>query len=478
MFGAVTLFLLVMGRWPMHQSIESVAVLPFSNTEADPELEYLADGITENIISNLSQLSQLRVMSRNSVFRYKGRDVEPQTVGRELGVQAVLAGRILSRGDQLAVSLELIDVNDNRQLWGDQYTRKPVDLLYLQAEISREVSDKLRLQLSGRDQQQLAKSPTTNAEAYQLFLKARFFQNQATEEGFQKAIEYYQQALDKDPNYALAYVGMADVHIALGTDSVAPREAMPKARKYAMRALELDEELAQAHTSLGVIYLAYDWDWPAAEREFRRDLALSPSNVESFSCSLHWEDSMGRNDEAIASIKRALALDPSSLPANLELGCASYYGRHYDQSIKQVREALKMYPDHPYLTALIGRSYGQKKMYSEAIAELTKAQTFSGDWPPILAELGYAFGASGKKAEAYETIEKLRRQATHRFVDPYLIAMIHVSMGDKEQAFAELDKAIAERSGWLPWLKLEPKWDSLHADPRFTVLTRRVGLTP
>jgi eukaryotic-like serine/threonine-protein kinase len=458
------------------QAIESVAVLPFANAGADPEVEYFADGITENIISNLSQLSQLRVMSHTSILRYKGRGVDPQAVGRELNVQAVLAGRVLLRGDQLTISLELIDVSDNRQLWGEQYNRQLSDVLQIPAEISREVSDRLRLTLSGPEQQQLAKRPTEDTEAYQLYLKGRFYENKLTEDGFRKAIDYFQQAVEKDPSYALAYVGLANVYIELGADLMSPRESMPKAKAYAMKALELDEMLAEAHSALGVIHLIYDWDWAAAAEEFRHNLSLSPRAVQSFSCSLHYVDPIGRNDEAIASIKRALVLDPFSLPANLELGCASYFGRHYDQSIKQLQETLTMYPGHPGASYLIGRAYGQKRMYPEAIALLGEAKTASGDWPPIVAELGYAYAAAGKTAEAYKILEELRQQSTRRYVDPYLIAMVLLSTGDKEKVFAEFDKAYAERSGWLPWLKAEPKWDSLRSDVRFIDLMRRVGL--
>jgi serine/threonine protein kinase/tetratricopeptide (TPR) repeat protein len=458
------------------EAIESVAVLPFVNVDADPELEYLADGITENIISNLSQISQLKVMSRTSVFRYKGREVDPQRAGRELNVRAVLAGRVLLRGDQLGISLELIDVSDSRQLWGDQYNRNLADLLRIQTEIAREVSDNLRLRLTGRQQQQLAKHPTGNIEAYELYLRGRFYRDQLTEDGFKKAIDHFQQATDKDPNYALAYVGLADAYIALGADYMSPGDAMPKAREYALKAIELDKTLAEAHSSLGVIHLVYDWDWTAAAAALRNNLALSPLAVDSFSCSFHFADPMGRNDEAIASIKRALVLDPFSLPANLELGCASYFGRHYDQAIKQLQETLNMYPGHAGASYLIGRAYGQKMMYAEAIAELTKVKAASGDWPPIIAELGYAYGASGNRSEAEKMLDDLRQQSARRYVDPYLIAVIQIGMGEEERTFAELDRAYRERSSWLPWLTAEPKWDALRSDSRFIDLVRRVGL--
>jgi len=457
-------------------AIESVAVLPFVSVEANPEVEYLADGITENIINNLSQLSQLRVMSRSSVFRFKGRHTETDRIGRELNVQALLTGRVSLHEQQIAISLELIDVSDSHQLWGEQYNRNLADLQSLQTEISRQVSDKLRVRLSGPEQRQLASRRIANDEAYQFYLKARFFQNQLTEEGFRKALEYFQAAVDKDPNYALAYTGLANVYSSLGIEYVAPRDYMPKAKAAALKAVELNQQLPEAHAALGIVYLVYDWDWNAAAKELQQNLLLSPQSVETFSCSLHFTDVLDRNKDAITSLQRALVSDPFSLPTNLELGCASYFGQQYDESLRRLREARTLYPGHPGISYLIGRAYGQKKMYREAIATLSEAKPLSGDWPPIAAELGYAYGASGRKVEAQRMLDELHVQSTHRYVDPYLVAMIHWSMGDKEKMFVELENAYARRSSWLPWLKAEPKWAALHSEPRFIDLMRRVGL--
>lgn len=457
------------------RGIDSLAVLPFVNETADPSTEYLSDGISESLINSLSQLPKLRVPARTTVFRYKGQAVDPNKVGRELRVRAVLTGRVVQQRDTLSIQVELVNAADGAQLWGDKYTRKLADIFAVQDEVANQILEKLRLKLTGEEQELVTKRYTENAEAYQLYLKGRFYWNKYTEAGFRKAIEYFDQAVEKDPNYALAYVGLADCYIGLGTDFLSPREAIPKARAYVVKALELNETLAEAHASLGIVKLLYDWDWPAAEKELRHNLGLSPRSVETFSCSLHYADAMGRNDEAIAEIKRALELDPLSLPANLELGCASYYGRQYDQAIKQFRETLTMDSNSPLSYLGIGRAYGQKKMYQEAIAELSKGKTISGDWPPIVAELAYAYGASGKKAEARRLLQELREQTSRRYVDPYLMAMVFVGLSDKEQAFAWLDKAYDERSGWLPWLKVEPKWDILRTDARFTVLLRRIG---
>jgi len=460
----------------LNQSIESVAVMPFSNEGGKPETEYLADGITESVISNLSQLSRLSVQSRSSVFRFKGLKIDPQLAGQEMNVQAVVVGRVVPRDDRVAISWELIDVGDGHQIAGDQFERKLDDLLLVQTDIAREVSTNLQPRLSEAERQNIAKPPTENPEAYQLYLKGRFASSQVTEEGFNEAIKYFTAALDRDPKYALALVGLADSYIGLGTDYMSPIEAMPRAKSYVEQALRLNDNLAEAHSSLGIIRLIYDWDWPAAEREFKNNLSLSPQTVETFTCSLHYADPMGRNEEAIKGIRRALKVDPYSMSTNLELGCASYYGHHYEQAIIQSKKALTMYPGHAGLTFGLARALTQTGMYKEAIDALSAAKTSSGNWPPIVAELGYANGRTGNEAEARKTLHELEEQSVRRYVDPYLLAVIHFSLGDKEQTFAWLDKAYDQRSGWLPWLTLEPKWTDLHSDKRFTELARRVGL--
>lgn len=341
-------------------TIESMAVLPFTNVGGNPDMEWLSDGLTESLIHQFSEVPQLSVRPRQSVFRYKTRQSDPQAVGRELRVQAVVTGRVTLRGDALTINVELIDVEGNRQLWGEQYEEKLTNLLKAQSDISRDITGRLRGRLSGAEQQQLAKRYTPDAEAHQLYLKGRFYESQFTEGGVKNAIAYFQRALEKDPKYALPYVGLADAYIQLGADRLPPKEAMPQAAAYALEALRLDETLAEAHAALGVVKLVYEWDWPAAERELGPHLTGGLQAVEAFSCALHYADPLGRHDEAIAEIERALERDPLSFMTRAELGCASYYGRQYDRSIAQFQSVLATSPDHPGAYFGIGRTYGQK----------------------------------------------------------------------------------------------------------------------
>ncbi|MGQ0733633.1 MAG: protein kinase domain-containing protein [Acidobacteriota bacterium] len=459
-------------------AIESVAILPFTNVGGNPDTEWLSDGITESLIRQLSELPHVTVRPRHAVFRYKNREMDPQAVGRELKVQAVLIGRTVLHGDALTIRVELLDVRANRQLWGEQYDETLTNLLRAQTDISRDVTDKLRVRLSGAEQQQLAKRYTPDADAYQLYLKGRFYESQFTADGSRNAIAYFQQAIKKDPKYALAYVGLADVYIQLGADRLPPKEAMPQAAAYALEALRLDETLAEAHAALGIVKLVYEWDWPAAERELGPNLTRGLQAVEAFSCALHYADPLGRHQEALVEIGRALAQDPLSLLARLELGCASYYARQYDQAITQFLSLLATNPDYVPAYFGIGRSYGQKGMYREAIAALSKGVALSQNAPAIVAELGHAYAASGQSAEARKLLEELKAQATSRYVDPYLVAMVYVAMGDTDEAFARLEHAYQDRSGYLPWLKVEPKWDSVRRDSRFADLLRRIHLEP
>jgi serine/threonine-protein kinase len=346
---------------PWGRSIGSVAVLPFVHAGTHSDTEYLADGLTESIISDLSDAPELRVVSRSSVFRFKGRSIDPAAAGRELQVEAVMTGRVEERGDRLEINLELVSVRDNRRLWGKHYNPPLRDLVLVRNEIARDVSAELRVPLDRPGLPQVALRTTSNADAYQLYLKGAFSFRKYTEEGFTQAIGYYLQALQHDPKYALAHVGLAESYISLGADYLPPREVMPKATAHATQAAALDPTLSQAHTALGIIKLVYDWNWPEAERELRHHRALRTDTIESFSCALHYADPVGRNDDAIVALQDALQADPTALPTNLELACASYYGRHYDRAIRQYREALTLYPDHPWLVFGIGRAYSQKR---------------------------------------------------------------------------------------------------------------------
>jgi serine/threonine protein kinase/tetratricopeptide (TPR) repeat protein len=458
------------------ESIKSIAVLPFVN-EGGADLEFLADGLTDSLIGDLSQVPNLKVISRDSVFRYKGRQVDAALSGAMLKAQMVLLGRVSQRGDRLSVRLELVDVRDNHRVWGEQYNRVWADLLQMQMEISREVLSKLRLTLSGRTERQLVQRQKVSPEGYQLYLKGNFFLfQQGAESDLNSAIMYFHGALNKDPNYALAYVGLANSYVVLA-DYVSPKEAMPKAREYALKALEMGGAPAEAHVVLGLVKLLYDWDWLGAEREFKNDSVLNPNAVDTFSCYLHYADILGRTNESVATLTRLLVRDPMSPWDNEELACVSYYARRYDKAIAQYRRTISINPAFPPAYVNAGRAYVQKQMYPEALAELEKGRRIDPNFLLIIAELGYTWAVSGNKVAARNILEDLNRQAAHRYVDAYGIAVIYLGLAEPEKTFAYLEKAYAERSTSIPWLKVEPRFDPVRSDPRYLDLLRRVGLT-
>jgi serine/threonine-protein kinase len=455
----------------------SLAILPFVNAGADPDMEYLSDGITESLINSLSQLPQLRVMARTTVFRYKGQDPDPQEIGRNLKVSSVLTGKVIQRGDSLVIQADLINTEDGSQLWGEQYNPKQSDIFTVQKDISRQISEKLRLRLSGDDERQVVKSYTQDADAYHLYLKGRYFWNQRTETGLKKGIEYFQQAIERDPNYALAYSGLADSYTALGYFSfLAPHDCFPKAKAAATRALELDKMLAEPHTSLAYAKLYYDWDWDGAEREFEQAIELDPN----YATAHHWYSvfltAMERHAKALAEIEHAQELDPLSLVIATDMGFESYYSGRYDQAIKQLQSVLELNQDFPLAHLWLGRAYQQKARYEEAVAEYQKAEAVLPNWVPVKAGIGNAYGRWGKKAEALRVLDELKGSAIERYVTPYGTALVYAGLGEKDKAFAALNDAYDERSHWLVWLKLDPRWGELSSDPRFAELVRRIGL--
>ena len=460
--------------------IKSLAVLPLENLSGDPETEYLSDGITESLINRLSQLPNLKVIARSSAFRYKGRDVDARTAGRELGVSAVLTGRVIKRGDNLSVSIELVDIRDNSQLWGDQYNRQFSDILTVQREISQEVSERLRLRLTSEQRQQLAKSYTDKAEAYQLYLKGRYFWNKRTEEGMRKGIKYFRQAIDVDPGYSLAYTGLADSYNFLGAFGIAvlpPGDVMPKAKSAAMKALEIDDSLAEAHTSLAFVRLYYDWDWPGAEREFQRAIELNPNYAQAHQWYSHLLMARGRTGESISAAKRATEIDPLSLPANMNVGWQYQWARQYDLAVEHLRKLLEMDPNFEQGHWGLGLAYEQKGMFEEAAAEFQKAVALSGGNPVYVAALGHAYAVGGKKADALRVRDELMEQLELRYIPPYWVATLYVGLGEQEKALRWLEKAYAERSGGLIWLGVDPRMDSLRSELRFAALMQRVGLS-
>jgi tetratricopeptide (TPR) repeat protein len=418
------------------------------------------------------------VMARSTVFRYKGREVDPQQIGAELGVHAVLTGRVLQLSDSLVIGAELVKVSDGSQLWGQHFNRKPGDIFAVQEEISNQISEKLQMQLSGEERERLAKRHTQNAEAYQLYLKGRYHWNKRVEQGMTKSIQYFEAAIEIDPNYALAYAGLADSYIILGFYGVlSPNEVMPKAKAAANKALELDDTLAEAHISRSYAQAAYDWNWSVAERGYKKAIKLNTN----YATAHHWYGEylalVGRADEASAELARAHELDPLSLIIGVAVGWIHYLGRRYDDAIERFFKTLELDPNFFQARLCLGLAYIQKSMFEPAIAEFQKVLVILGRDPGTLAALGYAYGVSGKKSEARKLLDELKEQSAQRYIAPYRLAMICAGLGEHDQAFQWLQKGCDERDLGLACLKVEPMADSIRSDPRFEQLLRRVGFS-
>ncbi len=459
-------------------AIDSIAVLPFQNRSAEPDSQYLSDGLAESLIYRLSQLPNLKVSPTSSVFQYRGKEIDPIRVGKELGVSAVLSGRITQRGDNLTISAELVDVRYNKLLWGEQYDRKTSELLATQREIAREIVDTLKLKVSGQERG-LAKHYTESNEAYQLYLKGRFYFNKRSEEGMQKSLEYFQQAIEKDPTFALAYSGLADTYDLLATPdaggAMAPDEALPKGKKAALKAIELDGTLAEPHVSLAHVKYYYDRDWPGAEREFKRAIELNPNYPQAhhwYAIYLVWS---GRTNEGLAEIRRAQELDPLSLPISMTLGWLLCDAGRTDEGIEELRKTLEMDPTFVIAHHRLAICYERKGAYDGAITEYQKVIDLGAK---VLgtAGLGQAYAMAGKRNEAQKELAELQELSKHRNTWPSLFAYIYAGLGDKEQAFAWLDKSIDEHDLVTARLKVDHRFDNLRSDPRFAELVKRVGL--
>jgi TolB-like protein/tetratricopeptide (TPR) repeat protein/predicted Ser/Thr protein kinase len=456
--------------------LDSMAVLPFVNVGGDPGTEYLSDGISESIINNLSQLPKLSVRSFSSVSRYRGKDISPVAAGKELKVPVVLTGRLVKRGDEFAISAELIDVRNDRQIWGSQYTRKVADIMAIQEQISREISEKLQLRLSGDQKQRMTHRATGNTEAYQLYLQGRYYWNKRTLEGVQQSIEFFQQAIQKDAKYALAYAGEADAYALLGDLNVLPaREVTPKVKEAASRALALDDTLGEAHTSLAYARF-HEWDWAGAELEFKRAIELNAGYPTAHAWYGEYLMVLGRFDEARLEMNRADELNPVSPVINLALGYHYYYARQYPQAIEQCQKTIAMDAAAPAAHVFLGRAYLEKPSYPEAIAEFQKALQLSDGDTNELAALGLAMAASHQPPAARRILDQLKERSKQTYVQPMWLAVICLALGDKDQAFDWMQKAYDDHSAWLVYLKVDPLFDSVRQDGRFIELLHRIGL--
>jgi eukaryotic-like serine/threonine-protein kinase len=458
-------------------AIESIAVLPFENESGDPNTEYLSDGITESLINNLSQLPSLRVSARSAVFRYKGSAPDPQRVGQDLRVRAVLSGRLLQRGDTLVVRTELMDVANGSQLWGQEYSRKLTDVIALQDDLSNEISERLRLRLTTEEKQKLTKRYTEDPEAYQLYLRGRYYWNKRNPDGILKAKEQLQQAIDKDPGYALAYAGLADVYSqASFLNVMRPSDAMPKAKASAQRALEIDPDLADAHVSLAYASFTYDWNWPAATTHFERALALNRLAVENHSYYPFYLTVGGRYPEAVAAARGALERNPVSASMSHTLAVQLALSRQYDAAIEECRRTLDLDPNFGLAYDVMAANFVAKGRFREALSSIQKATALSPGNVISRATLGYVLANLGQRQEALQILEQLAASSQQRYTPAQAFAIVYTGLGDKDQAFAWLDKAYEERSNRLAYLKVEPTWDLIRSDPRFDELLRRIGL--
>jgi len=465
------------GRRRRTRAIDSLAVLPLENETGEPQAEYLSDGITEAVINALSQLPRLRVVPRATVFRYKGSGVDPQEVGRQLNVRAVVTGRMHLLGDLLVVSAELVDVEQHAQVWGEQYRHKHEDIFTLQERISQEITAKLRLRLSGEDRKRLRKRPTENTEAYDLYLKGRYYLNKRTTDWIRKGVEHFQRAIDIDPSYALAHAGLADAYafLASSTGEQPPTEFYPKAEAAALRALEIDDTLAEAHSSLGFYRLLYEYDFEGAGQAFARAVGLNPNYANAHDGQSFYFKATRRHDEAVRACRRAQQLDPLSLFANVSLGWAFYFARQYETALEHARKALELDPQFIFAHWLAGMAHAQRGALTDASAALARAVEHSGGGLTFKAHLGHVLALAGRRDEARGLLGELEGHAQVRYVPAYYFALVRLGLGERGAALEGLERAYEERSGFLAFIHVEPTLDVLRDEARFRQLARRIG---
>ncbi len=491
--GTLVVIVIALGfiywRFLSRPTINSVAILPFANDSKDPSADYLSDGITESIINSLSQLPTLKVMSRNAVFRFKGRTIDPQEAGRDLNVGAVLTGRLVNVGDRLIIKAELINVADGSQLWGAEYNTSLADILSVQDEVSRKISQSLRLRLTGEDEERLAKRYTKDAEAYQLYLKGRYFWNKRDEEGFRNGINYFKQAEEKDPTYALAYSGLADSYALLcDIGVVAPIDEMPKAKAAAQKAVDTDPTLAEAYTSRAFVKLSYDWDWLGAENDFKHALQLNPKYPTAHQWYASYLMQMGKFDQAKEEIEEAHNLDPLSPIIGSNSGLYSYYEHNYDDAINKYKQTLQIDPDFWVARHYLALAHVQKGMYADAILELRALIKVAATGPvpdkvietetEAAASLGFAYGMAGKRAEAQAILQKLQVLSQRRYVSGLYFAIIYAGLKQNDRAIEYLNKAFESRHPGLVLIRIEPMFDGFRSDERFKQLVNRFEPIP
>jgi TolB-like protein/DNA-binding winged helix-turn-helix (wHTH) protein/Tfp pilus assembly protein PilF len=459
--------------WSRPAPIRSLAVLPIENLSRDPGEEYFTDGITDELITDLAQIGELRVISRTSVMRFKGTRKPLPEIARELNVDAVVEGTVERYGDHVRVRAQLIRAADDRHLWAETFEREPQDILALQSEVASAIARQVQVKLVPGPRGGVR--PVKPA-VYEEYLKGRFAWNKRSEAALQEGIEHFQQAIAIDPNYAAAYSGLADSYTTMGYLSyIAPKEAFSQARAAALKALELDGTLAEPHASLAYVRFYHDWDWPGAEAEFKQAIALNPNYATAHDWYSYYLTAMGRPEEALGEIRRAQEIDPLSLVISTDMGFQLFYKRRYDEAILQLRKTLEMNPKFPLAHLWLGRAYQQKEMYEEAIAEYSETDAALPGWVVTLAGIGNVEGMAGKKREARDMLARLNTLSQKKYVTPYGVALVYAGLGEKNQALNWLDKALDDRSHWLVWMRLDPRWDPIRDEPRFKRIVGRVG---
>ncbi len=457
--------------------IKSVVVLPFENLSGEEDQKYFTDGMTDELIANLAKIRSLRVISRTSSMEYKGTHKPLSQIARDLNVDAVVEGTVLRSGNRVRITAELVQVATDRHLWAETYESQLGDVLSLQSQVASAIVNEIRINLTPEEQQRLSSARPVSAESYEDYLKGHFYWNKRSEEGLNKAIEYFQRATEKDPHYALAYAGLADCYSIIGSaivGTVPSYDVAPKAKAAALKALELDDGLAEAQTSLATVQFNYDWDWDAAAAGFRRSIELNPSYATAYQRYSLYLMAMGRTQESLAQMNRARDLDPLSISMNFSLGWRLYMARRYDQAIDQLRNTLDMDPNFALPRMVLGQAYEQKGYYPQAIAELQKAARISNDSPVMLGALGHAYGVSGNRSGAQKVLDQLMEQSKTQYVSPFYVAIVYAGLAENDKAVDWLEKAYKDRSNAIVFSKVDPQLDGLRSNPRFQSLLHRL----
>lgn len=463
---------------PLNQN-KSVVVLPFENLSGDKDEQYFTDGMTDELIANLAKIRSLRVISRTSSMEYKGTHKALSEIARDLHVDAVVEGTVLRSGNRVRITAELVQAATDGHLWAETYESQLGDVLSLQSQVASAIVNEIRINLTPEEQQSLASMRPVSAEAYEDYLKGRYYWNKRSEEGLRKAIEYFQLATQRDPRSALAFAGLADCYSIIGSaivGTVPSSDVAPKAKAAALKALELNSSLAEAQTSLATVRFNYDWDWASAASGFQRAIELNPSYATAYQRYSLYLMAMGRPQESLVQMNRARDLEPLSVSVNFSLGWRLYMARQYDQAIEQLHNALEMDPNFALPRMVLGQAYEQKGAYDQAIAELQNAVRISHDSPPMVAALGHAYGTAGKRTEAQKILSRLLEQSKREYVSPFYVALVYAGLHEDERALDWLEKACEDRSNPIVFLKVDPQLENLRAAPRFQAILHRLAL--